>query len=290
MRILTVLILLMWMFGIVFAQSWSNNDCNEFGNVKSNTYPKSVKDSIKEMKRDKLLIFTDKDMSVALNHLKLYCCDKGNKSSCDTKQDTPRKRYPESPYIVDQLMYVGMKKLDGNQEHCDILGIDCQPEDYDVDPVEWRDTINEIAEDTKWYPPSMVYWKFEETWWSMDAIVDNDEPTLAKAYRALCNDLWSIRASVWSNQWVVEWKMLWGKTIEELCHERAQFRFRQEAQYVRLLQLEKWRKYFMDNLKSYLNTYFIDSRLVWLMWKYASLDSSFATVLRYVEKTTCCNK
>ena len=292
MRIIMILILCISMVGITSAQSSSNNDCNDFSNVDPSTYPTSVKEWIKGAKREDLTIFTDKDMFVALNHLKLYCCEQWdiNEETCSSLQKPPERWFPESPYIVDQLMYVWMKKLDWNQEHCDILWIDCQPESYDVDPVEWRDEINEIANDVKWYPPSMIYGKFEETWWSSEQIMNQGDETLAKSYRAMCNDLWSIRASVWSNQWLVDAPVSGWKSIELLCQTRAQYRFRQEAQYIRLLQLEKWRKYFMDNLTSYLSVYFLDSRLSWLMWKYAKLDSCFATVLRYIEKTTCCNQ
>jgi len=118
----------------VFAQSWNANDCNEFGSNSPPKYVDAVIEWIERMKRDELTVFTDQDMMIALNHLKFHCCESWDLSddTCASIPEPERRWYPESPYIVDQLMYIWMKKLDGNQEHCDILWIDCQPRKYDV--------------------------------------------------------------------------------------------------------------------------------------------------------------
>ena len=54
---------------------------------------------------------------------------------------------------MDQLVTIGMRKMDGVQKHCDELGIDCVRESGEVDPTVWREEITEIAESREGTPP-----------------------------------------------------------------------------------------------------------------------------------------
>lgn len=276
-----------------FAQSTSSYDCGALAADDYLLYPTAVKRVIQTLDYDKLEVFTDKDLRTSLTHVQSYCCEIWQiaKEICEEKSlPLKEKIYTESPYLADHLMYVGMKKLDWNQEHCDVLWIDCQPESYDVDPVERRDDITEIAEDVQWYPPSIIHQKFIESRWEARDLVGTTPYTLSKAYRAMCNDL-SVIIQSSAEDGGVSWLLVgWWKSVEELCLERVSQRYVQESQYVRLLMLEKGRTYFIDNIASYVNNYFLDSRMQWLMWKYATLDGCFASVLRYVQKTSCCNE
>jgi hypothetical protein len=291
-----VLFLLTALFSVdqVVAQVRSQNDCVWFANVDPQLRPQVVQQRIEQFEKPPLTIFTDQDLFMALVHLQNYCCDdwQSSEAHCSQTMKVSRRRYPESPFIVDQLMFVGMKKLDWVRDDCNRLGIDCVTRSYEVDPVERRDTITEIAENTKWYPPSYIYENFRRTWiWSedMNDIIDLNTPTMAKSYWAMCNDLATLRFVTWLQWWSIDALTTWWRSIEQLCLERIKLRFIQEENYVKSLQIEKWTQYFSDNLKAYLYDYYIDTRLAWLMSKYTALDSCFQTILRYVQKTSCCN-
>ena len=278
----------------VHAQIASSNDCVWFGNVDPLLRPSVVQQRIDLHNKDQLTIYTDQDLIMSVIHLQNHCCDSWQLSdeSCNAINKVPNKWYPESPFIVDQLMFIWMKKLDWVYEDCRRLWIDCVTRVYEVDPVVRRDEITTIAESTRWYPPSYIFELFRKTWiWNVDFsdIVSLDSPTLAKAYWAMCNDLDTLRFVTWIQSWSVDVRATGWNSVMQLCLDRIRNRYIQEENYVKSLQIEKWTQYFTDNLKAYLYDYFIDTRLSWLMWKYTTLDSCFQTILRYIQKTSCCN-
>jgi len=71
-------------------------------------------------------------------------CQKAKEDSSDCKNC-----YAHSTYMFDHLVNIGMRKFDGIQEHCDELHISCTMSNSAVKTLEWRERINEIAEDVK---------------------------------------------------------------------------------------------------------------------------------------------
>jgi hypothetical protein len=67
-------------------------------------------------------------------------------------------------------------------------------------------------------------------------------------------------------------------------------RYAVELQYVRTLMVEKWMQYLVNNMRSYMFEYFTENRMADLMDKYNKLYSCFVMVLRYAERTKCCNE
>ncbi|MDP2669476.1 MAG: hypothetical protein Q8O99_00225 [bacterium] len=111
-----------------------------------------------------LKIFTDKDLKAALRFHQQYCCERRlSDEKCEGKLDG-EKYYPESPYIFDHLITVGMRKFDGVEENCDILGIDCTTADNQKQLVERRKAVKELALDTDGSPPSQLLELFKKYW------------------------------------------------------------------------------------------------------------------------------
>lgn len=288
MLIIFAMVLFFWS---TFAQSSDQTDCNDLGWADPAVYPNTVVKSLVDQWKEELEIFTDQDMSVALSHLQQYCCSTNQltEERCNQIKIPWKKYFPESPYIFDHLMYVWMKKMDWIQEHCDQIWISCETRKYAVSPVTWREEITTIWENTKWYPPSLILEKWRLYRWQADSVLDPNKRTIYKAYNWMCNDIVNIRNSVGNNSWVSDLLVSWGKNISTLCEETINRRYWMESSYVRSLQLEKWTKYFVDNMKSYMKDYFIESRMSDLVTKYASMNSCFTMVLKYVQKTSCCN-
>lgn len=277
--------------GVVFAQDTWDTDCSFLWNVNPELYAQSVVKSIEDDEKPALKIFENKDMSVALSHMKQYCCSQKllAEDSCSWVERA-HPYYPESPYIFDHLMYVWMKKMDGIQQDCDVLWMSCETREYDVDPVERRQFITEVAQNTKWFAPWYLLAKFKEARWDETSYWDSEKPTMFKAFDRMCQDAVSIRYAVNVPQNVIkDWNQS-GSSLAALCRQVTAERYTQEATYVRTLQIEKWTKFLVDNLKAYLNEYFINKRMADLVGKYAELDGCFSMVSRYVDKTAQCNQ
>lgn len=283
--------------GAVEAQNQAPNDCANLVKVDPNTFPQAFENSREKRGERRLGVFTDKDMTVAVKHLQAHCCTSriAWTESCENVDIPNKKIYTESPFLVDHLMYIGMKKFDGIQDDCDALWIDCQPRDLPVDPVAWRTEIREIGEDIKWYPPSMIQNKFSENWsvkenndsWSWSPVTDGS--TFPNAYNYMCNDLQNITSIMADSDWTSWVASPSGQSIWDWCRTLIRQRIAREQNYIQSLMVEKWRKYMLDNVKSYVYKYFIDDRLASLMGKYTDLDACFRNVLKKIDKTSCCN-
>lgn len=275
----------------LFAQYDGQTDCGFIGNSDPGLYAQAVVKAIEKTDKPQLQIYTNDDMGVALSHMKQYCCSANllAEEACSWV-DRAKPYHPQSPYIFDHLMYVGMKKMDGIQEDCDILWISCEPREYQIKPVEWRDKINEIGRDTKWYPPGQIMNTYTEYRWDKESYGDKSTPTMLKAYERMCKDAVSIRYAVWVPETVSNDYKQNTDSLALLCEITVQERRAREAAYVRTLQVEKWTKFVVDNLKAYLNEYFINKRMADLVWKYWEMDACFSMVSRYVEKTSQCNQ
>jgi hypothetical protein len=92
-------------------------------------------------------VYTDKDLATAHRHLKQFCCEKYlSDDSCSGLPKT-KNVYAQSPYLYDHLLNIGMRKMDGVEDHCDEFDIDCARADGSRQQVEWREEMTEIAQD-----------------------------------------------------------------------------------------------------------------------------------------------
>lgn len=196
-----------------YAQTHAGDDCNETSNYSEDGYVQKVKEVLsKNSEIKELKIFTDKDLKTALRYHQQYCCeDRVQETKCTGKLDG-KKYYPESPYLFDHLITVGMRKFDGVQKNCDILGIDCQTADGKKQLVERRESVKELALETDGNPPSQLFELFKKYWGDPSAIdsgtknVGEDKDKMANAYMEMCREAVAIREAVTINTEAVDLK------------------------------------------------------------------------------------
>lgn len=145
------------------AQSADPTDCNETSNYSEDQYVQKVKEELSRSSTyPTLKIFTDKDLKTALRFHQQYCCEhRVGDEKCEGKLDG-KKYYAESPYIFDHLVAVGMRKFDGVEDNCDVLGIDCTTADNQKQLIERREAVREIALDTDGSPPAELLELFKK--------------------------------------------------------------------------------------------------------------------------------
>lgn len=279
----------------VFAQTSSSVDCTEYGFAKEEEgikqYPGRVRASIIARWEPNPVLFTDQDMQQAARYLIQYCCESiSDQEGCSGVSTSQGNYYPESPYIFDHLITIGMRKLDGIQEHCDQLGISCQATtNYQIEATNRREKITEIAEDTEGYPPLQIESLFKDFRWTTDTFLEKDT-LLSNAYFKMCEEAVSIRNAIGGNNNDTDRNLTDWRGLKAICDDLVKKRYEMELQYVRTLMVEKWLQYMVQNLRSYFFDYYLENRMADLVDKYNMLYSCFVMVLRYAERTKCCNE
>jgi hypothetical protein len=237
-------------------------------------------------------VFTKQDLATALGFLQHYCCEEFNQKDASKQSvcsNLPQggKYYPQSPYIFDHLVSVGMRKLDAKEDDCKALHIDCILQNGNAQALEWRRKINEIMESTEWYPPSAIQEYFYKYRWTTENI--SDPKVIHSLYYTMCDEAQRIRTAIGINANDVDAELTYGKWLAGYCYEMAQQRYEKEVHFVRTMMVQKGIQYHQQNLSSYLKTYFIDNRLSDLLDKFIAIDGCFSMVLKYISRTSCCN-
>jgi hypothetical protein len=134
------LLFLLFFFSIfsssVFAQSSCKDDCCIYASQKKDGYVQRVMTDIKPT------FYKPQDLERALEYIQGSCCEgKTADDLCPKAIKMQTKYYAQSLFMFDQLVSIGMRKLDAFQDHCDTLGIVCHPL-----ALEWRKEITKIAE------------------------------------------------------------------------------------------------------------------------------------------------
>lgn len=235
-----------------------------------------------------LQIFTQEDLAIVATLLKRGCCEESvlKEETCNSATQGPNYQ-AQSAYLTDHLMMVGMTKLDGDTEICETIGLEgCDMADpvLDVEPVERREKIREIAQSTDWYSSKQILELFKLYWWDSQVYApeNNKKWFLPHAYMRLCAEVTMIGTISWLSSAELE--------INKNCIRAVQYRIEQENQYVETLMVEKWAQFVWNMMRDYLQKYFADQRLSWLVTKYWVLDACWRMVRRTVEKTDCCNE
>ena len=234
-----------------------------------------------------LRVFSENDLAIADTLLKRGCCELGMiwEEQCTWYTQWPNYQ-AQSPYVTDHLIMVWMTKLDGDPEVCEALGLEsCEMADVqlDVQPVERREKIREIWESTKWWSSQHILETFKLYWWDANVFNpegENSQGFMPHAYLRLCDEV----TLVWTMSWLSTAEI----EIRKECIQAVQNRIAQERAYVKTLMVEKWAQYISDMMQWYLQQYFTDQRLAWLVTKYGVLDACRRMVLRTVQKTEKC--
>lgn len=251
-----------------------------------------------------LSVFTQQDLKTALRHIQQFCCYGGaslaDESICKERNvlESP-KYYGYSPFMIDHLWNIGMRKLDGIEDHCDTLDISCVGEDGSRVALERREKIQEIAKDIDWHPPSEIMELFIKMWWDATTLnedkkkhkEDHKYEKLRNIYSHMCTEsenIWDYISSLavangdYGHDNIPWW-------VAKVCRDMIQERYLQEVNYVRTVMVEHGTHYVVNNLKDYQLKYFIQNRFSQLLQKYAQLEGCFVTVLKKTAPTPCCN-
>jgi hypothetical protein len=235
--------------------------------------------------------FKEQDLKTSLWFLQGYCCEEITKNESCKAIKQQKKFYPESAILFDQLVYVGMMKLDGDQDTCDSLNIACYPK-----AKARREKIRSIAESREWVPPSQIILEFSGAWWwAANDFLDVNNGLLSSAYTQMCAEAEAIYTKIGYSQSTTaslqdkaaDGKLV-GVTRSQRCRHLVQQRFQQEIFYIKSLQVEKGMKYYVDNINSYINTYFFQNRGMTLLDTIQEINSCFTPVLRLVQRTVNC--
>lgn len=291
----TFFIVLFFLVVQVFWNEWT--DCIEVARLDKSQFADAViaaldkwlTNAVPPVPSYTLQIFTPKDLWTALYHTQQYCCQEStNSKDCAWKLDG-QHYFAESPYLIDHLVNVWMRKFNWIQEHCDALQIDCNtPSTNTVLMKEWRQEVTKVAEDIDGAPPSQLYELFKKYWWEEKDFIDSSKQwLLANAYFTMCDEVVKIKQSfslLSPSKSVENQAAAW----REWCRNLILQRYREEAAYVQSLMVSRWVAYVSNNMQAYLKTHFIDNRLNRFVDKIGNMDACFNMVLKYVTRTSCC--
>lgn len=230
----------------------------------------------------------------AVNHLKAYCCDINYLDNASCWQTNNNEIYPQSIYLFDHILDVYLRRLDAKQKNDnweDLL--------YGLEPdemwAEWRNFIIERWNDVKWSLPLEIKDKFSSmrklsaritnflgdnetninNWKNSfeENIINYDNRTLWDKYNLACD----------VTKYISERKLLLStsklSTSEyNSCKKLTEARINNEVVYTQVLLMQKGNKLLWSNMKSYLSTYFISTKLMALQEKVFNMATSFAEV------------
>jgi hypothetical protein len=285
-----LLIIFSFSFVNVFWSEWT--DCVEIARLDKSQFADAVTTALQQWNPSySLQIFTKKDIGTALFHNQQHCCQENtNSTDCTWKLDW-QNYFAESPFLVDHLVNVWMRKLNGIEEHCSKIQIDCTMPGTEINQnlnIQWRKEVTKFAEDIDWGPSIQLYELFKKYRGEEKDFVDKTKKwLLANAYFTMCDEVVKIKQSVslvTNVKNVTNQESAWRKWCENLILQR----YRQEAAYVQSLMVSRWIAYVSNNMQAYLKTHFIDNRMNLFVDKLWKMDACFNMVLKYVTRTSCC--
>ena len=289
-KILILIAILFSMVSVTFAaqsDAESDGDCLFFLNLAwwdENNNDEIVANLAKAMPKEAI--------EKAVDHLRAYCCDvkKGDIWLCENNNTV----YPESVYLFDHILDVYLRRLDAKQK-------DDNWEDllYGLEPdemwAEWRNFIIERWNDVKWSLPLEIKDKFSSmrklsarvtnflgdneaninNWKNSfeENIKNYDNRTLWDKYNLACD----VAKYISERELLLSTSKLTTSEYNS-CKKLTRARINNEVVYTQVLLMQKGNVLLWDNLKSYLNTYFVSNKLSALQEKVFNMATSFAEV------------
>jgi hypothetical protein len=105
-------------------------------------------------------VYPDEAITLALEHLQAYCCDEKFLKNGDDATYCPKnisKQYPESGFLFDHLLDIGMRRVDGDPDtiydRVDLLN---------PQAAAWRKRIKENGSEWSGNPPALIYSEFQK--------------------------------------------------------------------------------------------------------------------------------
>ena len=289
MKKIGILILMLLSFlSLVYADNTTDNTTNNTWDCWSINLP-SWEAEWTGVESNMIKAMPKKSLEKAKEHLDKYCCDIWALNDCTETND--KTLYPESVYIFDHIFDIYLRSLDAKDEL--LYGLDA-----DWSGREWRDYITSIGNNVKGLQPLEIKSKYEEFWkWTryvpsysdsdmvMLELWENsitwhisqyDDWSLRDKYNLACDLVSRITTAVMGS-WLT-------KAEYDSCKEITNIRIDRENAYVKTLLMQKANKLLWSNMNSYLQTYFVRTKLSNLDDILFNMNTSFFEITDAVEK------
>ena len=298
MKKIIAIVIIFVMFS-VYVNYTSANDCNFVMNTTDWNFA-----SLENWNHDNIL--PKAAISQAMINLKSFCCDPSAFESnaaevkCTTDSEINQEGlYPSSAYLYDHILDVSMRRLDAKVENdnwADLI--------YGLAPDEtwktWRDFITKQANSKDGSIPLLISTKFKENreswinslvswtsnkgknnmpWWNKE-FENYKERNLADKYKWVCETSIYLYLSLPVDSSDLNLTKLY--TAYKRCEEISNERVKKEFNYTKSVLMQKWNKLLYNNIKSYLDTYFSQNKLVSLQQLVFNIKNTFNEVNKAV--------
>lgn len=247
-------------------------------------------------------------MSQAMSNLKSFCCNpsvfkkQAENKFCTTDSMIDDKWiYPSSTYLYDHILDVSMRRLDAKQENDNWLDLIYGLEPDPTGKI-WREFITKQANSKDGSVPLLIKSKFKENreadinslvWWSSNKGRNNmprkketfekyTERNLADKYRWVCEISIYLYLSLPVDTDNIDLPKLYSayKSCENLSNER----FKKEFNYTKSILMQKGNRLLFNNVKTYLDTYFSQDKMVALQQLVFNIKNTFNEINKAVKE------
>lgn len=285
--------LIIWMIVLMFIWSYTiANDCDIVGSDINWNF-----ESLENWKYENIL--PQDAMKQAMLNLKWFCCEQNilQANTCESDWSlNPNWIYPSSAYLYDHILDVSMRRLDAKQENENgedlIYGL--VPDSAWLD---WRNFITDRANDKNWSIPLEISDKFKQTreaqWNSLKAWSSNtDMPRDTNTFENY--DQWRLvekYLGVCETSMYLYLNFPWDKNKTKLnsaylnCEKITNIRIKKEIDYTKAILMQKWNKFLYNNIKSYLDIYFWQNKLVALQQLIFNIKNTFNEINKAITNT-----
>mgnify|MGYP006948910720 CR=1 FL=1 len=233
-------------------------------------------------------------MEQAMINLKNFCCMERilTENSCDDdSRIDDNLSFPSSAYLYDHILDVSMRRLDAKAESDN--GADLM---YWLEPdkswKKWRDFITKHANSKDGSIPLQIsnefkeYWEADthtlQTWKDNSNKIDEldklwkselekyDDWNLINKYMGVCETSLYIYLSTPGDKDIATLKLAYNN-----CETLSNNRIKKEFDYTKAILMQKWNKLLYNNVKTYLDNYFSQNKLISLQQLVFNIKNTF---------------
>ena len=238
----------------------------------------------------------------AMINLKNFCCKEGllNENNCKDIVIDNKWIFPDSAYLYDHILDVSMRRLDAKtkNENGKNLIYWLTP---DEKGKEWREFITKHGNSKNWSIPLDITNEYEEYWSADSNILKSWKNNYTKLNDL--NDLWINWLENYKD-WKLVNKYMWicetslylyfninsNPDINRLynaynnCENLSNERIKKEYDYTKSVLMQKWNKLLYKNVKTYLDNYFSQNKLISLQQLVFNIKNTFNEVNKAVKE------
>lgn len=230
-------------------------------------------------------------------NLQKFCCSQESLKEwlnyCEWQ--ITNQAFPSSSYLFDHILDVSIRRLDAKtvNENGNNLIYNLQP---DEKWKNWRDFITEHGNSYKWSVPLNIVNKFKENWelktnlplrwnadyavpWSEKTFENYSERTLWEKYKWICETSVYIYVNKVKD---ADKKKLYNAYLN--CKSMVDKRIKDEFDYTNTILMQKWNKLLQLNIKTYLDNYFSQNKMVELQQMVFGIKTLFSEINRAIPK------